>query len=70
LEFVVGLEPIHDGLQGRIVAELKAIPQRPLGRPVLELRSSNGLREAKEWKGKIDESILVLFELVFTVNDL
>lgn len=69
-EFVVGLEPVYDVLKCRVVAELEAVPQRPLRCPVLEFRGGDGFREAKEWEGKIDESILVLFKLGLAINDL
>lgn len=70
VELVVGLEPVYDVLQRRVVAELETVPQRPLGRAVLELRGGDGFREAKEGEGKIDKSILVLLQLRLAVNEL
>ena len=64
------LEPVDDLLQRGVVLELEAVPKRPLGRVELALLGSDGLGEAEERKGKIDEAVLVVLKLVLAVNDL
>ena len=36
----------------------------------LDLWSSDGLREAEEWEGEIDEAVLEHFQLAVTLNQL
>lgn len=64
------LEKLDDFLQGGVVLEVKPIPKGPFYLPVLGLLGSYGLRETEEWQSKIDKSILVIFEFIFSVDDL
>lgn len=66
---MVGLEPINDLSERRVIIEDKTIPKRPLCYTILVLGSSNRLREAKEWQSKIDESVLKVIQLPLPVDD-
>ena len=64
------LEPINNLLERRVVLELEAVPERPLSAAVLVLLRGDGLGEAEEGKSKIDEAVLVVFQLVLSIDNL
>ena len=64
------LEPCDNILERRVVFEHKAIPQRPLRRPVLIFLGHNWLRETEERQGEVHESIFVVLEFVLAIDDL
>jgi hypothetical protein len=64
------LEPRDDLLEGGVVLELEAIPQRPLCRSVLVLLGRYRFRETEERQGEVHESIFVVIKLVLAVYDL
>lgn len=64
------LEPVDDLLERRVALDLEAVPERPLGLVVLLLGGRDGLREAEEGEGEVDEAVLVLLNVVLTVDDL
>lgn len=67
---MIGLEPINDLSECRVVLENETVPKCPLGFTVLVLGSSNRLRETEEGQSKIDESVLVVVHLSLIVDDL
>lgn len=67
---MVRTKPRYNFLQGGIILELEPIPKRPLGFAILVLGSRNGLRETKEWKREVNESIFVVLELVLPIDNL
>ena len=64
------LEPVYDLLQWRIIAELEAVPERPLHVAVLVLLRRDGLGETEERQREVDEAVLVVFELGLPVDNL
>ena len=70
IELVFLLEPVYDLLQWRIITELEAVPERPLRVAILLLRRRDGLGEAEEGQGEVDETVLVRLELPLAVDDL
>jgi hypothetical protein len=67
---VLLLEEVNDVLESRIVLERKAGPQRPFSVTVLLLLGRKRLRKAEERKSEVDEAILVVLELVLTIDEL
>lgn len=67
---MVVCEPLYDLLQSRVIMELEAVPERPLSGSILILRSSNRLRKTEERQRKINETVLVILEFVFCINNL
>ena len=63
-------EPSDELLQRRVILELKTVPKRPLHTTVLALLRGDRLREPEERQSEIDETVLVVFELVLAVDDL
>lgn len=71
LELVLLLEPVNDLLQRRVAVDLEAVPESPLlVLVVLLLGGSNRLGEAEEGKCEVDETVLVLLNVVLAVDDL
>ena len=64
------LEPRDDLLEGGVVLELEAVPQRPLCRSVLVLLGRYRFRETEERQGEVHESIFVVLEFVLAIDDL
>lgn len=62
------LEVGDDVFQRRIILELETIPEGPLNGTIRRLFGSDRFREPEEWKSQIDESILVILELVLLVD--
>jgi hypothetical protein len=54
-------EPCYNLLERGVVLEFETIPKGPLGLAILGFGSPNGLRETKEWKRKVNKSVLVIF---------
>lgn len=67
---MVVLEKVKELLQGRIVLQLESVPERPFRLAVLLFCRGDGLGEAKEWQGEVDETVLVIFQLVLAIDDL
>ena len=67
---MLALEPVDDFLERRVVLELEAVPERPLGVAVLVLLRCDGLREAEERQREVDEAVLVVLELILPVDEL
>ena len=70
LKLVLALEPVDDLLERRVVLELEAVPERPLGVAVLVLLRRDGLRETEERQCEVDKAVLVVLKLVLAVDEL
>lgn len=70
LKLVLLLEPVNDLRERRVVLELEAVPERPLGRAVLLLGREDRLGKAEERQSQVDEAILVLLNVLLAVDDL
>lgn len=70
VELVLLLEPRDDLLEGRIVLEHEAIPQRPLRRPVLVCLGRYRLRETEERQREVHKPVFVVVEFILAVDDL
>ena len=70
LELVLALEKIEELLERHLALEVEAIPQRPLGRVVLELRALDRFGEPEERQRQIDKAVFVRLDLAIPGDQL
>jgi hypothetical protein len=67
---VVVSEVCDEFFKRGVVVQLESVPKGPFSLAILELGGGNRLGKAKEGQSQVDETVLVIFQLVLAVDDL